>query len=224
MILANHSLYFGSSWAYGRSMLSAALAGLAFGSSLIVSIGPQNSYVLQEGAVGRHVVTVVAICLLSDVVLIVAGTAGAGGLVGDDASVLTIARLVGAAFVLGYAGFTLQRARRPRGSLLAEGDAPGSPANRRGAVASTALAFTWLNPWVYLDTVVLLGSVADTYLGGRWWFACGAMLASTLWFTGLGAAAKAIRPWFRRPRAAQVVDAFVGLVMVGTAVRLLIGT
>lgn len=204
-------------------MFSAALAGLAFGSSLIVSIGPQNSYVLQEGAVGHHVVTVVAICLFSDVALIVAGTAGVGGLVGDHASLLTIARLVGAAFVLGYAGFTLRHARRPRGRPIAEGDGPGSSANRRGAVASTALAFTWLNPWVYLDTVVLLGSVADTYLGGRWWFAGGAMVASTLWFTGLGAAARAIRPWFRRPRAGQVMDAFVGIVMVGTAVRLLIG-
>ncbi len=205
-------------------MISTALAGLLFGSSLIVSIGPQNSYVLREGAVGRHVVTVVAICLLSDLVLIVAGTAGAGGLVGNDTSVLEVARLAGAAFVLGYAGLTLRRAWRPRGGVIAEpGGSVPAAAHRRGAVAGTALAFTWLNPWVYLDTVVLLGSVADTYLGGRWWFACGAMVASALWFTGLGAAAKAIRPWFRRPRAAQVMDAFVGIVMVGTAARLLIG-
>lgn len=206
------------------AMISPALAGLAFGSSLIVSIGPQNSYVLREGAVGRHVVTVVVICLLSDLVLIVAGTAGAGGLVGDDPSVLTAARLAGAAFVLGYAGVTLRRAWHPGGGLIDEagGRGPVAP-DRRGAVAGTALAFTWLNPWVYLDTVVLLGSVADTYLGGRWWFACGAMVASALWFTGLGAAAKAIRPWFRRPRAGQLMDAFVGVVMIGTAARLLIG-
>ncbi|HTU29922.1 MAG TPA: LysE family transporter [Solirubrobacteraceae bacterium] len=206
-------------------MLSAALAGLALGASLIVSIGPQNSFVLQAGAVGRHVVTVVAICLLSDVVLIVAGTAGAAGLVGDDASVLTIARLAGAAFVLGYAAVTLRRAWAGR-SPGVPSDRPrqrgAAPAHRRAA-AGTALAFTWLNPWVYLDTLVLLGSVADTYLGGRWWFACGAMVASALWFTGLGAAASAIRPWFRRPRAGQLMDAFVGIVMLGTAARLLAG-
>jgi L-lysine exporter family protein LysE/ArgO len=208
-------------------MFAASFAGLAFGLSLIVSIGPQNAYVLQQGAVGRYVTTVVFVCLSADVLLIAAGTAGAGALVQGNQWLLTVARLGGAAFLLGYATLASWRAWKAeqefRSATGNEPDRlPGADARGRRSVISTCMAFTWLNPWVYLDTVVLLGSVANAHPGRQWWFAGGAMIASTIWFVGLGYAAQLLGPWFRRPRASQVMDVFVAVLMFVTAARLLL--
>lgn len=201
--------------------LTAALTGLAFGLSLIVAIGAQNAFVLRTGLRREHVLPVVAMCALSDAVLIAAGVAGLGTLVDRHPAVLTVARLAGAAFLLGYAVVAARRALRPGAALTAD-DGDATP-RRVWPVVATCLALTWLNPHVYLDTVVLLGSVAGTHGGDRWWFGGGAVLGSLLWFTGLGYGARLLRPLFARPGAWRVLDGVIALVMTAIAASLLLG-
>jgi len=202
------------------SPVLAAAQGLAFGLSLIVAIGAQNAFVLRVGLRRTHVLPVVAVCAASDAALIAAGVGGLGALVDRAPGVLVAARLGGAAFLLGYAVVAARRAWRPPGSLAPE-DAP-APAGPWPVVA-TCLALTWLNPHVYLDTVVLLGSVAGTHGDDRWWFGAGAVLGSLLWFTGLGYGARLLRPVFARPGAWRVLDAVIALVMAAIAASLLLG-
>jgi L-lysine exporter family protein LysE/ArgO len=199
---------------------ASALTGLAFGLSLIVAIGAQNAFVLRTGLRGVHVLPVVAVCALSDAVLITAGVAGVGTLVDRAPVVLVAARLGGAAFLLGYAVVAARRALRPQDGLTEDADA--APAALWPVVA-TGLALTWLNPHVYLDTVVLLGSVAGTHGDLRWWFGGGAALGSLVWFTALGYGARALRPLFARPAAWRVLDAVIAVVMASIAVGLLRG-
>jgi L-lysine exporter family protein LysE/ArgO len=209
--------------AYGRQVpdtLLAALTGLAFGLSLIVAIGAQNAFVLRVGLRRAHVLPVVAVCALSDALLITAGVAGLGTLVDRAPAVLAVARVGGAVFLLGYAAVAARRALRPGAALTAEdGDAP----TRVWPVVATCLALTWLNPHVYLDTVVLLGSVAGTHGAERWWFGGGAVLGSLVWFTALGYGARLLRPLFARPGAWRVLDGVIAVVMVLIAVGLLRG-
>jgi L-lysine exporter family protein LysE/ArgO len=193
------------------------LTGTLFGLSLIVAIGAQNTFVIKQGVRGEHVGAVIAVCAVSDIALITAGVGGAGALLTRAPDVLQVVRWAGAAFLLAYAAFALRRAWRP-GALHA--DTSGAPV-RLGSVVATAAALTWLNPHVYLDTVVLLGSVAATHGSSRWWFAAGAGLASVLWFTTLGHGAKLLRPLFARPAAWRVLDLGVALVMTVLAVNLL---
>lgn len=209
-------------------MLPIAIAGLGFGLSLIVSLGPQNIYVLRQGITGRHVLMIVAICTFSDVLLISAGTAGAGVVIDGRHWLVDLARFAGAGFILAYAALALRRAwaaRRPQADRHPDDPALSAVTSTGlAAVVATCLAFTWLNPAVYLDTVVLLGSVASTHPGRQWWFAAGAMAASALWFGALGYGAKLLAPLFRRPRAGLWMDMFVAVVMVLTAARLLAGS
>ena len=196
--------------------LLSLLAGLALGLSLIVAIGAQNAFVLEQGLAGRYVVPVVAVCVLSDVTLIVAGTGGAGAVLAAAPSAVGVVRLVGAAFLAGYAAVAARRAwRGGRDALTADG---GRGARGLLPVLATCLAFTWLNPHVYLDTVVLLGSIAAGHGGTRWWFAAGACVASVLWFSALGAGASLLRPLFARPAAWRVLDAGIAVMMAGLAV------
>ena len=201
---------------YRRDVLT-LLTGTLFGLSLIVAIGAQNTFVIEQGVRGEHVGAVVAVCAVSDLVLIAAGVGGAGAVLTASPGVLRVVRWAGAAFLLAYAAFALRRARRP-GALRADTSRP--PA-RVGTVVATAAALTWLNPQVYLDTVVLLGSVAATHGAQRWWFAAGAGLASVVWFTALGHGARLLRPVFARPAAWRVLDLGVAVVMVVLAVGLL---
>jgi L-lysine exporter family protein LysE/ArgO len=198
--------------------VTVGLAGLQFGLSLIVAIGAQNTYVIRQGIARAHVPTVVVICAVSDVILIAAGVAGLGAVVGHAHGLLVTARLLGAAFLLGYAALAARRALRP-GRKTAD-----SPATTSSwpAVVATCLAFTWLNPAVYLDTVVLLGSVAATG-PDPWWFGGGAAVASIAWFAGLGFGARLLAPVFRQPRAWRAMDVFVAVVMIVTAARVLAG-
>jgi L-lysine exporter family protein LysE/ArgO len=196
--------------------IAAALAGLLFGLSLIVAIGAQNSYVIRQGIARSHVPTVVVICTVSDVILIAAGVAGLGAVVGHEHGLLLMVRLLGAAFLLGYAALAARRALRPK-PATADGAATTSSWY---AVVATCLAFTWLNPAVYLDTVVVLGSVAASR-PDSWWFGGGAAVASIAWFAGLGFGARLLAPVFRRRRAWQAMDVFVAVVMTVTAARVL---
>lgn len=192
------------------------MAGLVTGLTLIVAIGAQNAFVLRQGLAREHVGVVVAICALSDVVLIVAGVAGIGTIVEQAPTALTVVRWLGVAFLGWYGVSSLLRARRTE---TLEASATRTTSRRSAVLRATAL--TWLNPHVYLDTVLLLGTVAN-HQGplGRWWFALGACVASALWFSGLGFGARLAHRVLARPRAWQVLDVLIGLVMLAIAVRL----
>jgi L-lysine exporter family protein LysE/ArgO len=197
---------------------AAFISGLLFSLSLIVVIGAQNAFVLRQGALRTHVGTVIGICAASDVILIAAGVAGMGAVVTADRGLLVVIRAGGAALLLAYGALAARRA-----IARAASNAPtdrGSSNSRRGVIAAT-LGFTWLNPAVYLDTLVLLGSVAGTHPATRWWFGAGAATASIGWFLALGIAAQLLAPILRRPGAARLLEAFVAVVMTAAALRML---
>jgi L-lysine exporter family protein LysE/ArgO len=197
-------------------VLAAAVTGLLTGLSLIVAIGAQNAFVLRQGLTRDRIGVVVAICAVSDLVLIVAGVAGVGTLVEHAGWALDVVRWLGVAFLTAYGVMSLRRARSTQ-SLRAEGES----ASNLAGVAARATALTWLNPHVYLDTVLLLGSLAASHgPGGRWWFALGACMASLVWFVGLGYGARLVSPLLARRRAWQVLDVLIGLTMLTIAVTL----
>lgn len=197
-------------------MANTALVGLLTGLSLIVAIGAQNAFVLRQGLRRVRVGAIVAVCTLSDLVLIVAGVSGIGAVVKHAGWALVLVRWVGVAFLTWYGLASLWRARR-ESALTAAPDR----ARSHGAVLRQAFAFTWLNPHVYLDTVVLLGSIANAHgPSGRWWFAIGAETASALWFAGLGFGARLAAPLLATARAWQILDLLIGATMVLLAVKL----
>jgi L-lysine exporter family protein LysE/ArgO len=197
----------------------APLAGLGFGLSLIVAIGAQNAFVLRQGLLRRHVLAVVAVCALSDVVLILLGIGGAGLAFAAVPWLTIVVRVAGAVFLLGYAALAARRAIRPKALDAGEPQASAGPL----ATVLTCLALTWLNPHVYLDTVVLLGSVANTHGDSRWLFGAGAAVGSIVWFTALGFGARLLQPVFAKPAAWRILDGVIALVMTAIAVSLLLG-
>ena len=194
-----------------------AAQGFLLGLSLILAIGAQNAFVLRQGLPRRHVLAVCLVCALSDAVLIAAGVAGFGALVERMPGLPRAMAWFGAAFLFWYGATRFRAALRPNDALrAAEGEAPSS----RAAVA-TALAFTWLNPHVYLDTVVLLGGIAAGFAGAaRAAFGAGAVAASFLFFFGLGYGARLLAPLFARPQAWRALDAGVGVTMWALAAKL----
>ena len=197
-------------------MTNASLDGLLTGLSLIVVIGAQNAYLLRQGLRRMRVGVIVAICTLSDFALITAGVSGIGAVVQHAGWALVVVRWFGVAFLTWYGLSSAWRARR-RDTLRAAPDDSRS----RPAVVRQTLAFTWVNPQVYLDTVVLIGSIANAHgPAGRWWFAVGACLASALWFTGLGYGARLVGPLLATPRAWQVLDLLIAVTMLLIAVKL----
>jgi L-lysine exporter family protein LysE/ArgO len=196
---------------------TSTLSGLLTGLSLIIAIGAQNAFVLRQGLARQHVVPVVLVCALADLLLIAAGVAGIGTVVEQAPWALEAVRWLGVAFLVAYGARSLLSARRA-GSLEAARGASG----RRAAVA-TALALTFLNPHVYLDTVLLLGSVANQHGEARWWFAVGAMAGSVVWFSALGLGARAFHGLLATARAWQVLDVLIGLTMLGIAAMLAVG-
>jgi len=200
-------------------VLDSSAAGLLTGLSLIIAIGAQNAFVLRQGLAREHVTPVVVICAVSDLVLILAGVAGIGSVIRQAGWVIDVVRWLGVAFLTSYGVTSLLRARKASGLAAA---APEPMTLRSAVLRITAL--TWLNPHVYLDTVLLVGSIANTHgSGGRWWFAAGASLASVLWFSGLGYGARLASPLLARPRAWQLLDVLIGLTMLGIAVMLALG-
>jgi len=200
-------------------VIDAATAGLLTGLSLIIAIGAQNAYVLRQGLLRSHVGPVVVVCALSDLLLIGAGVSGIGAIVDHADWVVTVVQWLGVAFLLWYAATTLLRARHAE-ALAAE----AGGATPRGRVIARSVALTWLNPHVYLDTVLLLGSIANTHGStGRWWFAVGAGLASIVWFCGLGFGARLLAPLLGRPRSWQVLDVAVAVTMLVVAAELALG-
>lgn len=226
-------------------MLSAVLAGLGLGFSLIIAIGAQNLFVLRQGVRREHVLVVATICAVSDAVLIVLGVSGIGLVLEAVPWLVDVVRWAGAAFLVTYGLLAAQRAWRPGGRALRV-DAPQDAASAPGSdsdsdpgegsraartmvagtrllpVVLTCLALTWLNPHVYLDTVFLLGSVANTHGDARWWFAAGAVVASIVWFFGLAFGARHLGRWLSSPRAWRILDAVIAVVMIALGVSLVL--
>ena len=201
-------------------MLFVYLKGLATSAALIVAIGAQNAFVLRQGLKREHVLAVVLVCALSDVLLITLGVAGLGALVQGSPPLLALARYGGALFLIVYGGLAARRAWQ--NESLAAGDSP--PMSLAAAVAA-CLAFTYLNPHCWLDTVVLLGAIASPLpTAERLWFGAGAISASIVWFFSLGFGARLLRGVFAKPLAWKLLDAAIALIMWSIAVSLLHGT
>lgn len=201
------------------AVLLAMAAGFGTGLSLIVAIGAQNAFVLRQGIHRHAVLPVVAICAASDAVLIALGVGGVGAVVRAWPPALTVVGLVGGAFLLCYGVLAARRAFRPSPMRL---DAAAVGSHRR-AIA-TCLAMTWLNPHVYLDTVLLVGSIAAGHGRLRWEFGLGAALASVCWFASLGFGARLLSGLFTRPSSWRVLDVLVAATMTGVGVALVVGT
>ena len=199
-------------------MLTPLLIGFATGLTLIVAIGAQNAFILRQGIRREHVLPVVAVCTVSDVALMAAGVAGFGALVTAHPQVLTLARFGGAAFLIVYGMLAARRAWRPSGLTPSE-----AGPSRLAGVVLTCLAFTFLNPHVYLDTVVLIGALSNEHRDGRWLFGVGAAVASAMWFTTLGFGAGRLRGLFARPTAWRILDGLIAVTMIALGVAVLHG-
>lgn len=197
-------------------MTTSLFSGFLVGFSLILAIGAQNAFVLRQGLRREHVFAVCLVCALSDAALIAAGVAGFGALAHMAPWFETAMRLGGAAFLFVYGARSLRSAWRGGMALNTE---EGTRAGL-GATLATVAAFTWLNPHVYLDTVVLIGSISAQY-PSRFGFGVGAVLSSFVFFFSLGYGARLLAPFFARPRAWQVLDAGIGVVMILIGAKLL---
>ena len=201
-----------------EGLLAAAVEGFLLGASLIVAIGAQNAFVLRQGLERRHVFAVAVACSLSDAVLIAAGVLGLGSLIRQAPSILAVVTLAGAAFLAGYAAVALRRALRPESLRPATGGTASL-----AATLATCLALTWLNPHVYLDTVVLIGGLSARHASlAAAAFGAGAALASVVWFFALAYGARLLTPLFARRRAWQILDGGIALVMGALALRLVV--
>jgi L-lysine exporter family protein LysE/ArgO len=197
-------------------MQVALIAGFALGLSLIIAIGSQNAFVLRQGLRREHVLLVILTCAVSDAVLVSVGVLGFGGLARAVPGLEHVMRFGGAAFLIVYGSQNLRAAWRGGGVLEA---GPGTGSARKAFL--TCMALTWLNPHVYLDTVVLLGSISSNY-EHRLAFGAGAVAASFVFFFILGYGARVMDPFFRRPGSWRVLDVIVGLTMWAIATKLLL--
>jgi L-lysine exporter family protein LysE/ArgO len=190
-------------------MLTPFLSGFFLGGGLIIAIGAQNAYVLRQGLLKNHVFWICLFCAVSDATLIAAGVAGFGAIVQSSPALLKAVALFGAAFLFWYGITAFRRALHP-GTLEA---AASAKPDLKTALATMA-AFTFLNPHVYLDTVVLVGGYSAQYPDpGRLVFGLGAAAASFVWFFGLGYGARLLEPLFRKPMAWRALDTLIGSVM-----------
>jgi L-lysine exporter family protein LysE/ArgO len=196
-------------------MSSPLLVGFIASFTLIAAIGAQNAFVLRQGIRREHVLPVVAMCTVSDIVLISAGIAGVGALISAHPSALNIAKFGGALFLTGYGLLAARRAWRPS-SLSPSEKAPA----RLIDVLLTCAALTFLNPHVYLDTVVLLGALANEHRDERWLFGVGAVTASAVWFFGLGLGARRLAGLFASPLTWRILDGLIAVMMIGLGVSL----
>lgn len=196
-------------------MIAAVVAGLLTGLSLIVAIGAQNAFVLRQGLARHHVGMVATVCALADALLIAIGISGLGAVIRRFPTALDVVTWAGIAYLVFFA------LRSLRNAVHAQTLAPSErEAGSRGAVLAMVLGFTFLNPHVYLDTVLLLGSIGNQYGVARWWFALGAASASVLWFFGLAYGARYASRVMARPSAWRALDVGIGVVILGVALKL----
>ena len=195
--------------------MQAALAGLLTGLSLIVAIGAQNAFVLRQGLLRKHVLVIVVICALSDALLIALGVLGLGSLISALPWLLEVIRWVGVAFLVWYGSSSLRRFVK-QDSLKAAESSVGS---LKQAVVTT-LSLTFLNPHVYLDTVIFIGGIANSFGDQKWWFVLGAITASFLWFFSLGFGASKASVLVSKPVFWKILDVFIAAVMFSLAITL----
>ena len=196
---------------------SAFTTGFALSATLIIAIGAQNAFVLRQGIRREHVLPIVVFCAGADLLLIGAGVAGLAGVLGSSPTLVASLTIAGSVFLVWYGVRALGRSLVPQSLQAAGGTEPLSLGN---AMAQAA-GFTLLNPHVYLDTVLLMGSIGTRQPPDmRMWFVGGAACASGVWFTTLGFGARLLAPVFARPRAWRVLDTVVGLTMLALAVTL----
>jgi L-lysine exporter family protein LysE/ArgO len=196
-------------------VLALLVAGFGTGLSLIVAIGSQNAFLLQQGLRGGTVAPLVVICAVSDLVLIGLGVSGIGAVLAQWPSAIGVMAVGGGLFLLGYGALAARRALRP--SVMTVGD---DRAPLRKAVLA-CIGFTWLNPHVYLD-ILLLGSVAVAHGDGRWLFGLGAVIASAVWFSALGFGARRLAGVFARPAAWRVLDVLIAVTMTALGATMLL--
>lgn len=197
-------------------IVSAAISGFLLGASLIIAIGAQNAFILRQGLLRQHVFILSLICALSDALLIAAGVAGLGTLISQSPNLIMAVTVGGALFLFTYAAIAFRRALKPEVLQAAE-----SGETRLWPAVAACLAFTFLNPHVYLDTVVLLGGLSAAYEGqARLAYGLGAATASFVWFFGLGYGARLLEPVFARPAAWRVLDLLIGVVMTAIGLSL----
>ncbi len=197
---------------------AASVSGFLLGGSLIVAIGAQNAFILRQGLVRSHVFILCLIAATSDALLIAAGIAGLGTLVARSPVLISVVTLGGAIFLFGYAALALRRAMHPHGLNAAERTVGGY-----WAAVTTCLALTFLNPHVYLDTVLLIGGLSGQYDGqARFAFGTGAIVASFVWFFGLGYGARLLAPVFVKPFAWRVLDLIIATIMAVLGAGLLL--
>lgn len=200
-------------------MLATFLSGLGTGAGLIIAIGAQNAFVLRQGLLRQHVLPVVLVCIGGDILCICAGVAGMGALIRTNEWLLEFFRWGGALFLTVYGISAVRRAASGNGSM--EISEVGACSFMKAI--TSCLASTFLNPHVYLDTVVLLGSIAAQYGEDlKWTFASGALTASVLWFTGLGFGARLLLPIFQNRKAWRILDTLIALVMWAIAITLVL--
>jgi L-lysine exporter family protein LysE/ArgO len=200
-------------WLLTASHIAPVFAqGLTLGLGLIVAIGAQNAFVLRQGLRREHVGSVVVLCALADAVLIAAGVLGMAQALGERPALARALALAGAVFLAVYGVQALRRARQSQGM---QPTPPNESASiSRSAALGQAAAFTLLNPHVYLDTVLLVGSIGAQQPGAlQVWFVAGASTASLCWFVALGYGARWLAPWFKQPGAWRVLDSLIGLTM-----------
>lgn len=201
-------------------VLQAAALGLGTGMALIIAIGAQNAFVLRQGIRREHVTAVVLICAVSDAILISAGVFGMGFLFRSAPAIVEVVRIAGSLFLIGYGMLAAKRAMRP--GRMTSADAPR--AGNSTTAVWTVLALTWLNPHVYLDTVLLLGAVANQQVpDARRWFAAGAIAGSFIWFAALGFGARLLQPFFAKPASWRLLDALIAVLMFGLGLRMALG-
>ena len=193
----------------------AFLPGLFTGLSLIIAIGAQNAFVIRQGLTKKHVFLVVAVCAIADALLILLGIAGLGALIQGLPWLLEAIRWFGVAYLTWFGIKSIRSAFKSQ-SL----DATGNQSESASKVLAAVLGFTFLNPHVYLDTVILLGSIGNQFGEDRWWFGLGATLGSILWFGSLGFGAKAAARFMSKPVFWRVLDSLIAVVMFSVALFL----
>jgi L-lysine exporter family protein LysE/ArgO len=193
----------------------AFLPGLFTGLSLIIAIGAQNAFVIRQGLTRRHVFTVVAICTIIDASLIALGIGGLGAAISGLPWLLEVIRWFGVAYLTWFGIKSVISATKTQ-TL----DPSGVESKSVGRVIATVVTLSLLNPHVYLDTVIFVGGVGNTFGENRWYFAFGAMLASLIWFTSIGYGAKAASRFMSKPIFWKILDAVIAVIMFSLAVTL----
>ena len=193
----------------------AIIPGLLAGLSLIIAIGAQNAFVIRQGLTKKFVSLTVLICAFSDALLIALGASGLGALIKSNKNVLEFVRWFGVAYLIWFA-FKSAKSALKKEVLNSAGEASAD----RKSVILTVLALTFLNPHVYLDTVILLGSISNQFGSDKWFFVIGAMLASLIWFSAIGFGAKSASKFMSRPIFWKILDSIIAAIMLSIAALL----